>query len=272
MNYVIYQGSGGLIHMLGGLVYCIEYCKKYKHFLIIDVKNHSCFNQNFSDFFYLKDFNNYSEDYNMISNDISCFKKISLEYISKNNAIHRGNINGYWIKNINVNCSLNSYEINKDRVKIYVGHGGNNRQNIVRYIGIKPEILKQIKDNYNIENEYIGVHFRNTDRVNNINNYINIINSYNNINTTVYLATDDYNAFDMISKSISHNKIIQFSKPYNNNGGPIHFSNVDKKELVMNLLIDMYFLINSSIFVPSEDSLISKLVMYIRHTKKNIYV
>ena len=27
-KYIIYQGSGGLVHMLGGLVYCCDYIKK----------------------------------------------------------------------------------------------------------------------------------------------------------------------------------------------------------------------------------------------------
>ena len=269
MNYVIYQGSGGLIHMLGGLVNCIEYCIKNKHFLIIDVKNHFCFNQKFGDFFYLKDFNNYSEDYNMISKDITSFKRISLDYISNNNAIHYDNRNGYWLKSINVNHSLNSYDIKKDRIKIYVGHGGNSKQRIVRYIGIKPDILEIIKMKH-IDNEYIGVHFRNTDRINNINHFIERLNSYNNM--TIYLATDDSKAFDIMSKSLPQNNIIQFTKPINSNGSPIHFSNMDKKELVMNLLIDMYILINSTTFIPSEDSLISRLILYIRQTKKNIFV
>ncbi len=29
-KYIIYQGSGGLVHMLGGLVYCCEYINKKK--------------------------------------------------------------------------------------------------------------------------------------------------------------------------------------------------------------------------------------------------
>jgi hypothetical protein len=268
MNYVIYQGSGGLIHMLGGLVYCIEYCKKNKHFLIIDVKNHFCFNQNFGDFFYLKDFINYSEDYNMIPKEITAFKRIPLEFISKNNAIHRDNINGYWLKNINVNHSLDSYDKTKDKIKIYVGHGGNNKYNILRYIGVKPEILDLIKKN-NIENKYIGIHFRNSDRINNINDYIKTINTYHNI--TIYLATDDSTAYDIILKNTLDNNIIQFTKPIDCNGNPIHFSNVCKRELVLNLLTDMYFLINSTTFIPSHESLISRLILYIRKTGKNIF-
>ena len=67
MNYyLIYKGTGGLIHMLLGLVYCINYCIKYKNILIIDVISHKCFKHYLSDFFIL-DCSNieliYSEDY-----------------------------------------------------------------------------------------------------------------------------------------------------------------------------------------------------------------
>ena len=34
-KYIIYQGSGGLIHLLGGLVYCCEYVYKNRQYNLI---------------------------------------------------------------------------------------------------------------------------------------------------------------------------------------------------------------------------------------------
>jgi hypothetical protein len=62
MKYCIYKGTGGLIHMLSGLVYCINYCLKYKNILIIDVISHQCYKQYLSDFFIINCSSlNYSE-------------------------------------------------------------------------------------------------------------------------------------------------------------------------------------------------------------------
>ena len=52
MNYyVIYKGTGGLVHMLGGLVFSINYCIKYNNILVIDVISHTCYKHYLSDFF-----------------------------------------------------------------------------------------------------------------------------------------------------------------------------------------------------------------------------
>ena len=271
-KYVIYQGSGGLVHMLGGLVYCIEWCIKNKHFLIIDVKNHICFKHTFNKFFYIKEFNNYSEDYNVIPSTITHFHRISLEVFNNNNANLREGIPGYWINNnyYRVSNSLDSYKIN-EVIKIYIGHGGNNMYNIIKYIGINKEIVDSfIEKKLNIE--YIGIHFRNTDRKNSINKFISEINKNEKtfFSNTLYLATDDINAYDNISKNINKN-IIQYTIPFNSNGLPIHFANDNKMELIMNVLLDIYMLYYSNRFIPSPESLVSRLVLAMKRFNKTLW-
>ena len=278
-KFVIYQGSGGLIHMLGGLVYTIDWCRKYKHHLIIDVKNHAFYKHKISDFFNIINFTDYSETYDIIPNNITHFSRIPLEYIMNNNAELT---TGYYLQNINVGKSL---ENDNSVIKIYVGHGGNDRNNIVKYIKVKPEIIDIIQQNRlfksiiiplesdtltipRLTEKYIGVHFRNTDRVNNINEYINKINKYSN--QTIYIATDDCTAFDRFTNANKDNTLIQFTKPYNAGGKPIHMNDPNKYELVMNILIDMYILLKADIFISSPSSLVSKLVEHMRNNT-NIY-
>ena len=260
-KFVIYQGSGGLIHMLGGLVYTIDWCRIYKHHLIIDVKNHAFYKHKISDFFNIINFTDYSETYDIIPKNITHFSRIPLEYIMNNNAELT---TGYYLKNINVGKSL---ENDNSVIKIYVGHGGNDRNNIVKYIRVKPDIIDIIKQN-RLSEKYIGVHFRNTDRVNNINEYINKINKYSK--QTIYIATDDCTAFDRFTNSNKDNTLIQFTKPYNADGKPIHMNDPNKYELVMNILIDMYILVKAETFISSPSSLVSKLVEHMRNNT-NIY-
>ena len=263
-KFVIYQGSGGLVHMLGGLVYTIEWCSKHKHHLIIDVKNHEYYKHNISDFFNIINFTDYSETYDIIPKNIIHFSRIPLEYIMNNNAVFTS---GYYLKNINVGNSLDNYDIN-NIIKIYVGHGGNSKNNILKYIRVKPDIINNIQKNI-ISDKYIGVHFRNTDRINNIDIYINNINKYSQ--QTIYIATDDYSAFNKFQNANKNNILLQYTKPYNADGKPIHMNDPNKYELVMNILIDMYILLHSDTFISSPASLVSKLIEYMRNTKRNIY-
>ncbi len=275
MNYyLIYKGTGGLIHMLLGLVYCMNYCIKYKNILIIDVISHKCFKHYLSDFFILDcPLIKHSEDYNIIEPNIT-FNNKSMDYI-KNYPDVEFNIDPntvykYQIDNINIRHKLSINDIKK-KVKIYAGpgsYGGPKFNLIIKYIKVKHEILKIIKEKPSIEN-YIGIHYRNTDIKTNLNDIILKVskNKYNNI----YLATDDYSAYDKLKAAFPNYNIYQYTKPINSHGNPIHYAYDDKYILVLNLLIDLYFLYNSNEFIYSEGSLVSNFVLSMRNEKQSIF-
>jgi hypothetical protein len=275
MNYyLIYKGTGGLIHMLLGLVYCIRFCIKYKNILIIDVISHKCFKHYLSDFFIIDcpEFE-YCEDYNIIDSGIK-FNNKSMDYIKNypdvEYNVDPNTVYKYQIDNINIRRKL-SIDDAKKRIKIFAGpgsYGGPKFNLILKYIKIKPEILNIIK-NYPIIQNYIGVHYRNTDIKTNINIIINNIskNKYNNI----YLATDDSSAYDKLKAAFPNHNIYQYTKPINTQGEPIHYKYDDKYKLVLNLLIDLYFLYNSNEFINSEGSLVSKFVLSMRNENKSIF-
>jgi hypothetical protein len=275
MNYyLIYKGTGGLIHMLLGLVYCIRFCIKYKNILIIDVISHKCFKHYLSDFFILDCPELiYSEDYNTIEPDIK-FNNKSMDYI-KNYPDVEYNVDPktvykYQIDNINIRRKL-SIEDAKKKIKIFAGpgsYGGPKFNLILKYIKIKPEILNIIKKHPSID-KYIGVHYRNTDIKTNLNNIINNILKYNYNN--IYLATDDSSAYDKLKVAFPNHNIYQYTKPINSLGLPIHYNYDDKYNLVLNLLIDLYFLYNSNEFVNSEGSLVSNFVLSMRNENIDIF-
>lgn len=277
MNYyLIYKGTGGLIHMLLGLVYCMNYCIKYNNILIIDVISHQCFKHYLSDFFIINcDGLIYSEDYNIIESNIK-FNDKSMDYIKDypnvEFNIDENTIYKYQIDNINIRRKLSIDDATK-KIKIFAGpgsYGGPKFSLILKYIKVKPDILNIIKD-YPVIQNYIGVHFRNTDIKTNINNIIfriSKISKYNNI----YLATDDSSAYDKLKIAFPNHNIFQYTKPINSNGNPIHYVTDDKYNLILNLLIDLYFLYNSNEFINSEGSLVSNFVLSMRNENKSIFI
>ncbi len=271
MNYYfIYKGSGGLIHMLLGLAYSINYCIKFNNILIIDVISHNCYKHYLSDFFIIKSFDiKYSEDYNIIEPNI-LFNKKPIEYV-KNYPEIEVNIHTldhkYLIDNINIRRKFSKDDAKK-KVKIYAGPGGQKFNLLIEYIRVKPEIINIIKEKPSIDN-YIGVHYRNTDIKTDLSVIINSIKKYKYNN--IYLATDDFSACNKIKLALPNHTIYQYTIPIDSNGFPIHYANKDKYNLVLNLLIDIYFLYNSNEFICSEGSLVSRLTLAMRNEKISIF-
>lgn len=271
--YVVYKGSGGLIHMLSGLVYCISWCTKRGWNLIIDVKGHECFQHNISDFFIIDNkFKRYSENYDNVDKNIT-FKRLSLQKVidAKHIEIDRGMGNFthfYKIENFNIRKSLDDYQ-KGEKLRVYAGPGCFSYFYIVELLKVKPEIMKMIKELNLIDGNYCGVHFRNTDRHNDINIFINKMR--NNPYKKIYLATDDATAYDIILSALPTHTIIQYKNPINANGKPIHYMEDDKYNLVISLIVDMYYLTYGHGFIESPGSLVSGLVEYMRKNNKNIW-
>jgi hypothetical protein len=61
------------------------------------------------------------------------------------------------------------------------------------------------------------------------------------------------------------------AKPFDANGKPIHYNEPNKYNLIMNILIDIYYLYNCDNIIPSDDSLVSKFVIHMRQNKINIF-
>lgn len=270
-KYIIYQGSGGLVHMLGGLVYCCEYINRKKNYvLVIDVKNHEAFSNYFSKYFILNGVK-YTEDYSEIK-DSDNYHKIKLDYLNKTNVkydngyIHKYNINDKVI-HLDIGKSLERIDYYRN-IKMYAGNGGNNRHAILKYIKCNDDIKQKLKE-YKVDEKYIGVHFRNTDRSNDINIFINKLKFYKDYK--IYIATDDFNALEIFKNKLKDYNIFYYFEPYNANGENIHFNDPDKEKVIMSILVDMYMLYYCEIFIDSPNSLVSKLVNYMRISKESIF-
>lgn len=257
VKYIIYKASGGLVHMLKGIHFCIQKSKEMNRSLIIDTLNHSAFKMDFSSVFFIDDSSlNYSDAYNEcpVGDEI---KNTPAKYINGQYFIGERNI------------SIVDWNTNDD-VIIYAGaHGSLQMKNI--------KVVKKIKDDLEnerkIEEKYIAGHFRNTDMKHNINEFINKVKETINKTgiKTFYLATDDSTARERIASELPVDiTIIQNTVPPANIGN-LHYGSKDKYKQVYECLRDFYFILGSDEFIPSRKSGMSRLAVEMRKNKFSFF-
>jgi len=252
MKFLVYKATGGLTHMILRLCYSYHIAKKENRILIIDCKTHSAFMHNFSDFFILNTKHLYSDNYDLFPNLSESIKKSYAKQIrpSKYSLFYNNNF-------------LRNYQ--SDKVKIIFGKS--TFSTLLPIVKVKKDIIEKIESKFNINEKYISVHFRNTDIKNNILvciSKINYVSKKYNIKT-IYLATDDYSAFEKIKKVFPKLKIIQYTKPQNFRGKNIHYNTKDKYLLIFNCLLDIYVILRSTIFIPSMNSGLSKWIISMKN-------
>lgn len=262
-KYIIYKGTGGLVHNLRGLSFAIKIAIEQKRILIIDMNKHPAFGTSFSRFF---DVNIpglvYFDNYNYIPTDLYYFE-IPLEVI-KNSSI-KFTQNGYFLKTYNISDKNIS---DKQQVVVYAGTGDFHKH--IFNIKINGKYHSQLMNEIPIKSKYISVHFRNTDIQNNIYNYITKIQQI--INKTginnLYLATDDHNAYDIFKQNLKNVVIHRKNNPPKVKKN-LHYEEKNKEKLFYSLILDMFFILKSDYFLPSINSGVSQYL--IQMIEKNKY-
>lgn len=256
VKYIIYKASGGLVHMLTGINFCIQKANETNRKLIIDSANHSAFMMDFGKIFFIDDkFLNYSDKYDEcpVSDEI---KNTPAKCIN----------NKYFIGELNItDVDWNT----NDNIIIYSGTEGN-----LQLKNIK--VVKKIIDNLNketkIDGKYIAGHFRNTDMKHDINEFIERVKEISNKTEikTFYLATDDFFALEKIKNKLPNITIIQNTLPPANIGN-LHYGSNDKYKQVYECLRDFYFILQSDYFIPSINSGMSMLIIEMRKHNFNFF-
>lgn len=267
-KFLVYKGSGGLVHLLSGLVTCIEHCNEYNFSLILDVKNHKPFGIEFKKIFELKNIKfKYYEDYSIIDENYT-FKKIKIEDIKKSQPKFIQSKYGYFLKNINI-----SKLDNKNNLLVFSGCKPKNIKYICKYIKLNPKFEKKIKSSKILFDEkYVSIHYRNTDKKNNFDDFkkkIILANKKYKI-YNFFIATDDYEAlkkFKSINKKNTFKRITIPDKGIKN----LHYSDIDKYKLLVNLMKDMFYILKSDYFIPSYNSGVSKLLICMIKSKNNFF-
>lgn len=230
VQYLIYNGSGGLVHMIIGLNKAVNIAEKENRILIMNLKKYYLFNNNLNNFFNIDLNIEWYEDINIIVNDYNKLENYNLILDNiENKEYDNKNFNIFKEKNITF-------------LKGFVS-------NIPDFLKVNSKIDKLILQNHNIKllkEKYIGIHYRGTDRKHNLNSILEklkMISNNENIKN-IFLATDDYQNFDKIQEyCINNNYNFHYNiKPINTNGKALHYTYNNKTQLTLNLLVNMYFL------------------------------
>lgn len=276
-RFLIFKATGGLFHMINALQNCSYFAKKSNRILIIDTYNHSAFNHHFHEIFYITGIEYYTS-YDVIPKNITTANGISISKLSKTYVYFNYKKDAYYfndpapikLRNLPYDDSIPAIirtHINSRHISTDIKKSIN--------IYIRPKIIKQIKKKI-IKESYIGIHFRNTDKKSNINDFYTKIQDALDINPYInilFLATDDYHSIQLFKNKFSTQRLITFNKIKEPNIRNIHYLNkkvlnkynMSKKDQIIDVLIDVFLLYKSTIFIPSGSG-VSKYVSKIRDT------
>ena len=268
MRYLIYKGTGGLVHMLNGLQAAIELSKKESRKLIIDTKRTSSFRKKFDKYFFIYDNDlNYQCDYNNLKNDLK-FEDINITEIeNRGTKLKDGK---YYLSDSDI-LIQNLNGMKNKQIRVYAGYAND----YIKNLRLKTEILYEVFDNtidiINKYKPYISVHYRNTDMNNSINNFIKKIRKFSKIHkiNNIFIATDDYYAFERFEYFLPKLNFFKICSIPNCHGKNMHYHYNDKDSLIKNTLKDLYMIINSKYFIPSLNSGISKWLIHQKEDKDN---
>lgn len=186
---------------------------------------------------------------------------------------YKGNINGYIVMKINKICDLfdkiknisadlkiwktrynnsnnnkKKYILNlpnkpiKEKIIFFGCDGGGNGYQFFKNINFKKDIKSYCQEKYLlIKKPYLSIQIRNTDYQCDYQNLYNVnrekIHSYQNI----YVATDDVNVITFFkSKSLNIYNFTTFPKEEKYRS--LHTSNVDSKQKIYDLILDVYMI------------------------------
>lgn len=261
-KYLIYKQSGGLSHMLYQINNAIHLSKISKRSLIIDC-DLGAFKNDFNKYFNIPNFS-YVTNYDSLYRDDSIDHILFEPYIKAEAKC----VNSDDFLNNTLLIRINSNETIQSTKKIifcsWIDGFNTFSDEMLWYIKVNKNIVDEISAN-KISEKYIGIHYRNTDMKHELETFISEIFKLSDQINVIYLGTDDYTASDRLNKLIGDKfRIIQYTKPYDNQGRNIHYGNPNKDEVIMNSLIDTYHLAHSTYFIPSVNSSFSKRIVQLR--------
>lgn len=147
----------------------------------------------------------------------------------------------------------------------------------LRSIKINADIIKIAEERISrIGEEYIGVHYRNTDMRHDINQtFSSISEAIKKFEiSNIFLATDDVNSIPLFAEKFPTMAIHHFSNIPNHktlgqkslhhmSEKALNISGLTKKKQIQDALCDIICLVKSKKFIPSENSAMSELVNYL---------
>ncbi len=282
-KFIIYKSTGGMAHAISGLTYPMFIAKQHGRMLIVDTATGRGFlNDKFSNYFkILSKKINYSDNFSLLPEDIK-YKGLNREKLEKEAAYCHEDEQGnafYSLGNIKNIVSYPLEEKKYTRIEVYASNTSINPKQInllLSTIKLNEKVYRKVKESAKpITGKYIGVHYRNTDAKNDINEYVEKVRKLCKKKgiSKVYLATDDFKAKPIFEEKLPELNIISYSHPFNLEEFKkkvnfkvrnIHYHDPDKERQTLECLIDYYMLMKSNFFILSPNSGFSLMINYMR--------
>ena len=274
-KYLILKGYAGLGDRLSSLGYAIKLATDTNRILLIDWSDYMwCQSENKGFFYYFK-LKNLPENLKIIYGDEEVRNKLielnNLKNLSidpkkfQNNLCNHFKPNDLFEYNDNINIMLKRFNKSDTDILVLCFYFLDKKYNISKYIDFINTDYKKYD---------IGIHFRNSDRKGDFNNFINQVTSLKNkvdfLNKKIYIATDDPSSIDKFKEYLNNpfdynTKFIQTDKGIHNlTKFELDQYNMSKEELNNILIDELKILINCKYFIPSPLSCLSHITCIIR--------
>ena len=244
--YLYFEPKGGFNDILCGIFESIEYCKKYKRILLVNILK-SCYQVNFIDYFVIKneniifDMNQIkkiclNKEYKIYPNELQDKMYDILE--KKINFNFSNNYKNYVYENILLDLPKNN--VSADIIIISFSGDCNIGFKMFKELIFHKNIIDIVWERYERLNKpYLCIQIRNTDYKCEYEKFFNEneneIRSYKEI----YLATDDINCLDFYRKKGI--PIINFTNfPSTNTYRNLHYSDISPNIKFIDLLCDIF--------------------------------
>ena len=250
---VIYRGTGGIAHNMGGLIEARNYALKISRPLAVCMARHRPFPFPFE----------------RVINTSS----LGVEYTNipkRDNTMFLPGVtwSDLCYNPINVllspNCNISMGWTHTKKASFFIGA---KPQNLKIRTGQLPCINRKFwASNFSpflFTRPDLGVHRRCTDICSTKKEYDALLNIVQNTSGVIYLATDSLHTYE----SLTRQKNVIGLKPLSTRNGAtnIHYGALDAKRAFIHSLIDLYYLINAEIFYPTKRSGFSALVSLYRN-------
>ena len=253
----------------------IDVAKQLNRTLIIEQYIHGVKRINFEKFIEIHEPElKYGYSYDVLPKDVM-WKGCDLEEIKKIvgtcgcDLPHVPNINRFhdYYKGIDLSVIDNS-ELNNEVIILCIYTPGFNTN-----IKISEEIMNRLEKEEKIEKPFMSLHYRNSDMKHDIEPILDKI-SYITKNyklETLYLASDDLSSYDKIKERFPSLEIVRKSLPPEGLKEDWSVYAEDKDNQLYEFLRDVYFILNSAVFIPSPKSSVSRGIIQMIQEKKFIF-
>lgn len=275
-KFIIYKiGGSGFFHNLSGLSVAIDVAKQLNRTLIIEQYIHGVKRINFEKFIEIHEPElKYGYSYDVLPKDVM-WKGCDLEEIKNivgtcgSDIPHVPNINRFhdYYKGIDLSV-IDKSELNNEVIILCIYTPGFNAN-----IKISEEIMNRLEKEEKIEKPFMSLHYRNSDMKHDIEPFLDKI-SYITKNykfETLYLASDDLSSHDKIKERFPSLEIVRKSLPPEEMKEEWSEYAEDKDKQLYEFLRDVYFILNSVLFIPSPKSSVSRGIIQMIQEKKFIF-